>query len=323
LKITKKISRNDVEVLESQEISFDKNVHDENNYNENLSVNEINENPSANEINENKSLNNISSSRQNKIKNTNTIGEVSNENISSYSIREENSFVNKVIEEHETEITRSNKNLEMLDFIVIATRSLQYLQYLNYSFNRIKVMDNSLYHLSAVTTLDLSHNEINKIQNLDNCVNIKYLNLSHNNIQFVEGLYTLPQLEILNLSHNKIQICDVILKKLKFNKILRSLCLAGNPNYDFSTLKFKILENVESICILDDIEIFKRTKKFKAKSATISDFKLFFKSGSKPQMSEKKHNLKKIKDYIKFKKKCFIKKSNERRHREPNILWSF
>ena len=111
------------------------------------------------------------------------------------------------------------------------------------------------------------------------------------------------------MSFNKITISDIIVKKLKFNKMMKSVNLEGNTNYNFNELKFKILENVESICILDNKEIFRSKPRVIVKS--VSDFKIFFRSGIRQELSGKPHFLKKIKDYIKF-KKIFFKEEEER-----------
>jgi hypothetical protein len=285
-----------------QDISFEQNFSQENKPTIEKKSIDINDQDLESQSESNIQSMVVNTRQKNPIGTTNTIGEVSNENVSSFSNKEENSFVNKVVSEEMAfdTVDRSAKNLESLDFIVIANKSIQHIHHINYSFNMIKQMDNSLFYLGYVMTIDLSNNDIKKIQNLDNCLNLKYLNLSHNQIQFIEGIYHLHHLEVLDLSFNKIAIGEIVIKKLKFNKMLKSLNLDGNPNYNFEELKYKILDNIESVCVLDNKEIFKTRSKLKAKSN--SEFKIFFKSGGKQEISDRPHNLKTIKDYIRFKK---------------------
>ena len=55
--------------------------------------------------------------------------------------------------------------------------------------------------------MNLSHNQISKIENLDYLINLNELNLKNNAIITVENLYKLAgKLEKLYLSNNKIDI---------------------------------------------------------------------------------------------------------------------
>jgi hypothetical protein len=90
--------------------------------------------------------------------------------------------------------------------------------------------------------LNLSHNRIADIANINQAVgNLKKLNLSNNSIVNIEGLEKLYSLESLNLSHNKVaEFSEVeLLSKLP---LLTKLKLIGNPvasldNYRTMTLK--------------------------------------------------------------------------------------
>ena len=260
-------SQKENNLYESQDISFEQNFsQDTSNNNSNIKLAIDNEKEIIDILKENKNNNFSQISREiAQIKKSNTIGEVSNENASSFSNSQANNSLNKPFLDEKIfdTIDRSGKNLDSLDFIMIAYKYIQQIHHINYSFNRIKVIDNSLFSLGFVMTIDLRNNEIYKIQNLENCVNLRYLNLAHNKIPILEG----------------------------------------NVNYNFNELKIKILENVESICILDKKEIFKH--KAPVKALSVSDFKLFFRSGDKQDFYDKPHNLRKIKDYIKFKKYFF------------------
>jgi len=302
----KKIPKNDIEIYDShQELSFEKNFSQENQSLATTSQKFVNEEEKdlSEILKENKGISNLNTRQKNEIKNTSTIGEVSNENVSSLSYKDEESSIRiKNTSDYDLIeiLERSSKNLDRLDFIVIANKYVQYIQQMNYSKNRIKNMDDSLFYLGNIIVIDLSHNLITKIQNLDNCLKLRYFNISNNHIQILEGLYHLQQLEVLDVSYNNIKMDDIFIKKIRFNKSLKSINLEGNPNYNFEELKYKILENVNTVCALDNIEIFKHRNKPKAKST--SDFKLFFQYGNQHSITDKPHNLKSVKDYIKFKK---------------------
>ncbi|XP_029668287.1 dynein regulatory complex subunit 3-like [Formica exsecta] len=78
-----------------------------------------------------------------------------------------------------------------------------------------------LWLLKNLVKLSLSHNVIEKIENLDELVHLKELDLSFNCIKVMENLDNLDQLEILLLYSNEISIVQGInnLKKLKILNI--------------------------------------------------------------------------------------------------------
>ncbi|XP_018349776.1 PREDICTED: dynein regulatory complex subunit 3-like [Trachymyrmex septentrionalis] len=73
-----------------------------------------------------------------------------------------------------------------------------------------------LWLLKSLVKLSLSHNAIQRIENLDELRHLKELNLSFNRIKIMENLNNLHQLEILLLYNNEISIIQNIsdLKKL-------------------------------------------------------------------------------------------------------------
>ena len=69
--------------------------------------------------------------------------------------------------------------------------------------------------------MNLSHNQISKIENLDYLINLNELNLKNNAIITVENLYKLAgKLEKLYLSNNKIDI-----KNFEINDLVKLINL--------------------------------------------------------------------------------------------------
>ena len=79
------------------------------------------------------------------------------------------------------------------------------LEEVHLDHNQIMTISPSLSRHSFITHLNLSHNKIEKIENLNALKYLKSLDLSFNNISRVEGLDANVNLSILNLENNKIQ----------------------------------------------------------------------------------------------------------------------
>ncbi|XP_018047328.1 PREDICTED: dynein regulatory complex subunit 3-like [Atta colombica] len=92
---------------------------------------------------------------------------------------------------------------------------LDKLEEIRIEFLKILNIDH-LWLLKSLVKLSLSHNVIQRIENLDELCHLKELNLSFNNIKIMENLNNLHQLEILLLYSNEISIVQNIsdLKKL-------------------------------------------------------------------------------------------------------------
>lgn len=58
--------------------------------------------------------------------------------------------------------------------------------------------------LTNLTTLDLSHNRIERIENLQRNIRLVNLDLSHNVIDRIEGVSSLSSLCVLRLDYNRI-----------------------------------------------------------------------------------------------------------------------
>jgi len=125
------------------------------------------------------------------------------------------------------------------------------LRILNCSHNQIVSLDESLFHLSAVQQINLSHNLIERIENLQFCYSLELLDLSYNKISSLEnavetlgnlkvlilrsnkiastaGLEKLLGLEELDLSDNNVKSLQEV-KRLRKMPLLSKLWLTGNP----------------------------------------------------------------------------------------------
>lgn len=99
----------------------------------------------------------------------------------------------------------------------------------NYTINNIEnvVVTNADFYkippfikfLKNIKLLDLSHNLITKIENLDSLNHLRTLILSHNHIRKIENLYSLVSLEYLDLSYNPIEHVENI-NTLKLNELI-------------------------------------------------------------------------------------------------------
>lgn len=106
--------------------------------------------------------------------------------------------------------------------------SIASLAVLNLSHNDICTIEN-LERLSAsLTRLDLSHNGIAHISGLDTLRRLTHLSLGSNRLRLVTGLEHLRTLETLGLEHNLLEAHDDV-RTLAWMPALRTLTLAGNP----------------------------------------------------------------------------------------------
>lgn len=139
---------------------------------------------------------------------------------------------------------------ELLDFQV-GNEEEWAVTHLNCSRNNIPEIDLSARFLTKVVKLDLSHNLLQSVRNLQHCINleslnlsfnrvkdlsevyryignIKVLNLRNNFISSTDGLDRLYSLERLDISHNQIAIAAEINKLAKL-PMLRYLWVDHNP----------------------------------------------------------------------------------------------
>ena len=97
------------------------------------------------------------------------------------------------------------------------------LKHLNLSFNEISKIEN-IVSLPNLTLLDISQNKLTEIAKLPTFQHMRVLILSKNFIEKIENLDSLPSLDVLDLSENKIDKIE----KLGGLKNLRILNLSGN-----------------------------------------------------------------------------------------------
>lgn len=201
------------------------------------------------------------------------------------------SKINEIDELVQYELTKQNlEDIEGIDFLA---ENCQIIEKLNFSNNNFKEITSSFLQFENLILLDISHNQIFKIENLYKCVNLEVLIISNNKIKSIgTNISNLKKLQHLDARNNQIYINDSTIKCFKFNPELISLCLAGNINYNFEELKYKCLEILDKIEYLENIQIFSKVEK----KYSISRIKVNTKKGNKISVS-------KIKDYIKMKRK--------------------
>ena len=168
---------------------------------------------------------------------------------------------------------------------------------------------NEFFIFPRLIYLDLSFNQIQKLENFAPLSELEILILSNNFIREIyRAFFPLRKLQHLDLSHNRIDIPNSsIISSLKENKELFSLLLKENINYDFQKVKFLCLEKLEKLTFLDAIKIVSNTsidlnKKIKKAFVTVQGIK-----GNDKKICT-------LKDYIKFKKDDL--KNNEKEYKE-------
>ncbi|XP_009797307.1 uncharacterized protein [Nicotiana sylvestris] len=103
------------------------------------------------------------------------------------------------------------------------------LHVLNLSRNQIHKIE-GLKELTRLRVLDLRYNKISRIgRGLSNCILIKELYIAGNKISYVEGLHRLFKLSVLDLSFNKITTTNALRQLVANYNSLIALNLLGNP----------------------------------------------------------------------------------------------
>jgi len=116
-----------------------------------------------------------------------------------------------------------------------------------------------LNELVNLTYLELSNDSLTEISQLKDLKNLKYLDLSNNVLQkFPEALATLKNIEYINLSSNIIK--DELPKSLSQLENLKYFNIEGNENVTGNVLTNKSLENciysgVDNLCIPKGYEL--------------------------------------------------------------------
>jgi hypothetical protein len=187
----------------------------------------------------------------------------------------------------------SDKEIEDIEDLAELYNEAEEIGQLNLSMNRLTVLPETIEMFSNLKVLDLSRNQLESIKHLSLCVSLQTLNLSGNVLKSIsEGLFNLKCLTHLDLSYNQLTVNNFMINSFRFNKMLKSLSLKGNPGYDFNNTKFNCLETLLQLEVLDEVVIFKKAKKTIDMGLTCN-----FKGTNGQNVP-----IKTIKDYIKFKK---------------------
>ncbi|XP_014663214.1 PREDICTED: leucine-rich repeat-containing protein 48-like isoform X2 [Priapulus caudatus] len=97
--------------------------------------------------------------------------------------------------------------------------------------------------------LDLSFNNIEKIEGLDTLVKLEDLSLFNNRISLLENMETLTNLHIVSLGNNDFNDLNSLLYLRQFKK-LKTVCISGNPmcmNEDYKLFTTAHLPNLDYI----------------------------------------------------------------------------
>ncbi|EOD12383.1 hypothetical protein EMIHUDRAFT_213610, partial [Emiliania huxleyi CCMP1516] len=124
------------------------------------------------------------------------------------------------------------------------------LSVLNLSHNEIATVEN-LDRLAALTRLDLSHNRITRLTGLESLSRLSFLSLTSNRLRAVTGLEHLRLLEVLLLGDNQLGSV-ACLRALSWLPELRTLTLAGsNPLADASSHTAFVASLLPRLTLLD------------------------------------------------------------------------
>ena len=146
-----------------------------------------------------------------------------------------------------------------LAFKYAMTRDFKNVQDLTISQEGITFIDSGNMTLKSfinLKSLDLSFNEIAKIDNLEVLKELRDLNLSFNKIETIDNLGKFPNLRTVNLNHNKIKR----LENLKNCRKLETLSIVGNQIEEFNVyggLTEPLLELKELLLGKNKIQIIK------------------------------------------------------------------
>lgn len=110
----------------------------------------------------------------------------------------------------------------------------------------------SLWMNFCLSLIDLSFNQIKKIEGLDQLTKLTDLSLFHNEITVVENLENLVELKVLSIGDNQIKNLDKLVHYLRGFKKLRVLNLKGNRAiYDDPECRNYVIAFVKQLRYLD------------------------------------------------------------------------
>ena len=203
---------------------------------------------------------------------------------------------------------KTNEDLKTIINIDELTKNPEKYQKINLSNNLLTEIS-EFFIFPKLIYLDLSFNQIQRLENFSPLSELEILILSNNYIRDIyKSLFPLRKLQHLDLSKNKIDMENSsIISVLKENKELFSLLLKDNINYDFQKVKYLCLEKLEKLNFLDAIRIVSNTnlelnREIQKSYITVQGIK-----GNGKKIST-------LKEYIKFKKDDLT--NNEKEYKE-------
>ncbi|KAI1890379.1 hypothetical protein AGOR_G00153120 [Albula goreensis] len=169
---------------------------------------------------------------------------------------------------------------------------------LDMSHNSLNCIDESVKLIPKVEFLDLSYNELSRVENLQHLYNLIHLDLSYNKLTVLEGVHTkLGNIKTLNLAGNQLdslsglnKLYSLVNLDLSNNKLsqfeeiknigmlpcLEKLCLTNNPLSIIPDYRTKVLaqfwDRASEVCLdgvattekeLDTVEVLKAIQKAK------------------------------------------------------------
>ncbi|XP_063071141.1 nischarin isoform X2 [Engraulis encrasicolus] len=169
---------------------------------------------------------------------------------------------------------------------------------LDFSNNQLMCIDESVKLIPQVEFLDLSHNQLPNVENLQHLYNLIHLDLSYNNLTVLEGVHTkLGNIKTLNLAGNQIKSLSGLnklyslvnldlssnclaqieeIKPIGLLPCLEKLSLANNPMCIIPDYRTKVLaqfwDRASEVCLdhtvttekeLDTVEVLKAIQKAK------------------------------------------------------------
>jgi len=90
------------------------------------------------------------------------------------------------------------------------------LRKLKLNSNIITVIDESIGKLTMLEWLDLSFNNISKIENLDKLTNLQDLSLANNQITRIEKMEKLTKLNVLSLGYNHLHPTEPVRNAIEY-----------------------------------------------------------------------------------------------------------
>ncbi|XP_028414468.1 leucine-rich repeat and guanylate kinase domain-containing protein-like isoform X2 [Dendronephthya gigantea] len=128
-----------------------------------------------------------------------------------------------------------------------------------YCLKKLSMVNNNIQRISGLsnlplTHLNLSHNSVKKIENLDTLKYLKVLDLSCNYIRSLKGLQEHEFLQEINLEGN--QIIDIAeIRYIRELRLLRKLNFQRNPIQEMSDYRLSILFRLQTLKNLDGVDV--------------------------------------------------------------------